>query len=959
MDVNQTRFHLVYGAQDWNPAQAAASPSVEPLFDWNPCDATLSLHEELFVFPRLPGQTPLMIENRRGAARDRYGNWYWIAPDRTELRFLSMEYKASAEHFWSSSDQVYNCAVMGEFFAASAPPAPSELRFSGLAITPDHYLVVGMIQLQGLLVFDLYSGGPPSRILWPATVPFDPFDMAATADRGVVILDRANKFYWKLDNQLRVQNLGPAEAAPLAASAFQPVSGNLPQQGCIPPGQITQAAAASLTAITDPVAIECLPDGSVVILDNPPGGYYSLVHRFTGSVETGTPVVLAQALAAYVPDASTADDPFPQAVRGYAFAFTTTTTQLNAVGTLYIEQIYGDQTFAFDVSLAGETLWSLSPQPRYFPMRQPEGKGLVQAGGNIFYDYQERWVPLAEQPRATYELSAQLVLPQAAAPASPAVAPNAFDGKLPACVWHRLFLDACIPPGASVQVESRAADLASLLPSTPWQSEPKPYLRDNGPEIAFFKPQLQGQADRTGTWELLFQNARGRYLQVRLTLTGNGRAAASSGLRSTTRDSHTCGNTCPGLPGRSHLGFVSRSLSCQRRGLLHGTGGQDRSRPGTVRRAHDSRRVSRLAGVMDVAGARSHLERANPPAGALARAPNVARTGNAERHHPRDQATLDASPDDSIFAAPTSACSNCSSSDIFRSRVVEHFLTRSSPNLNATDVTQLQTPGTIASASISADSSSWTPAQGPEPLNQTFRCYLQGQYATIAALNTAWGTNYSSFSDSTLVLLWVQPQSAGQAQDWSRFLRDGLGFTYAPVTSADQNAYQAFLAQTYSTIGDLNAAWNLAGASLYSSFASAPLPGVYAVRRPAAAGLDQVCLGGAAGSARGAPVHGARTRHSDRYPRHSNDKVGGGTRYRRERETSPHIVRRKALLGALLRRRGKTRPGHSAGFGKAGLQHWCWAAAAGGRYPGSHRPDSPTGSPTAGRRSAPAEVLRS
>ncbi len=826
MDVNQTRFHLVYGAQDWNPAQAAASPSVEPLFDWNPCDATLSLHEELFVFPRLPGQTPLMIENRRGAARDRYGNWYWIAPDRTELRFLSMEYKASAEHFWSSSDQVYNCAVMGEFFAASAPPAPSELRFSGLAITPDHYLVVGMIQPQGLLVFDLYSGGPPSRILWPATVPFDPFDMAATADRGVVILDRANKFYWKLDNQLRVQNLGPAEAAPLAASAFQPVSGNLPQQGCIPPGQITQAAAASLTAITDPVAIECLPDGSVVILDNPPGGYYSLVHRFTGSVETGTPVVLAQALAAYVPDASTADDPFPQAVRGYAFAFTTTTTQLNAVGTLYIEQIYGDQTFAFDVSLAGNAL-SLSPQPRYFPMRQPEGKGLVQAGGNIFYDYQERWVPLAEQPRATYELSAQLVLPQAAAPASPAAAPNAFDGKLPACVWHRLFLDACIPPGASVQVESRAADLASLLPSTPWQSEPKPYLRDNGPEIAFFKPQLQGQADRTGTWELLFQNARGRYLQVRLTLTGNGRS--SPRLQALRIYYPRFSYLRQYLPAVYQDDPISASFLDRYLANVEGFYTVLEDKIAAVQELFDARTIPAvyldwLASWMSLVLDPTWSEQTRRLV--LLHAPQMLR----ERGTPSGiiraiRLMLDASPDDSIFAAPTSACSNCSSSDIFSVRVVEHFLTRSSPNLNATDVTQLQTPGTIASASISADSSSWTPAQGPEPLNQTFRCYLQGQYATIAALNTAWGTNYSSFSDSTLVLPPVQPQSAGQAQDWSRFLRDGLGFTYAPVTSADQNAYQAFLAQTYSTIGDLNAAWNLAGASLYSSFASTPLPG--------------------------------------------------------------------------------------------------------------------------------------
>jgi len=156
-------------------------------------------------------------------------------------------------------------------------------------------------------------------------------------------------------------------------------------------------------------------------------------------------------------------------------------------------------------------------------MRQFEGKGLVAAGGCVYYDFQELWFPLVEQPRPQYQLQAKLLLPQPAPAGSPASPPNAFDGKRPGCVWHRLFLDACIPPGAAVLVESRAADVPSLLPSAPWQSEPQPYLRDNGCEIPYVTPQLQGATGRTGTWELLFQNAVGRYLQLRLTLSGNGR----------------------------------------------------------------------------------------------------------------------------------------------------------------------------------------------------------------------------------------------------------------------------------------------------------------------------------------------------------------------------------------------------------------------------------------------------
>lgn len=54
----------------------------------------------------------------------------------------------------------------------------------------------------------------------------------------------------------------------------------------------------------------------------------------------------------------------------------------------------------------------------------------------------------------------------------------------------------------------------------PWRHEPDPYRR-NKSELPWL-PTLE--KSNAGTWEALLQNARGRYLQLRLTLLGNGRA---------------------------------------------------------------------------------------------------------------------------------------------------------------------------------------------------------------------------------------------------------------------------------------------------------------------------------------------------------------------------------------------------------------------------------------------------
>ena len=83
MDVNGTRFHLLLGQADW-----ARCGAVSGAVAWASERSELTLEPALFRFPP-PVTAPHPVEARRGAARDRFGNWYWIAASSNQLRVLS------------------------------------------------------------------------------------------------------------------------------------------------------------------------------------------------------------------------------------------------------------------------------------------------------------------------------------------------------------------------------------------------------------------------------------------------------------------------------------------------------------------------------------------------------------------------------------------------------------------------------------------------------------------------------------------------------------------------------------------------------------------------------------------------------------------------------------------------------------------------------------------------------
>ena len=196
MDANQTRFHLLLGKGDW-------SSSTGDGVGWDDDRQELTLKPVAFKFQPPPGDHFPAVEDRRGSAADCYCNFYSIDPAQTGI------------------------------LRNSLPSDSRGLPLGGLAITTHHYLAAGVLDPPGLLIYDLHTNAPPRQILWPADVPFAPFDMSATADGGLWILDRKNRRLWRLDRLFQVLTVTPAP--PPEVDPFQPEDGSCLRKIARPP----------------------------------------------------------------------------------------------------------------------------------------------------------------------------------------------------------------------------------------------------------------------------------------------------------------------------------------------------------------------------------------------------------------------------------------------------------------------------------------------------------------------------------------------------------------------------------------------------------------------------------------------------------------------------------------------------------------------------------------------------
>jgi phage tail-like protein len=442
---------------------------------------------------------------------------------------------------------------------------------SGLAWLEDGYLVAGLPANHQLLILDLYAldGGPLNVPLPEPGVPLDPgvplaerYLLATHPEGGLWVLDRAARQLWQLSADL---NPVPITRTLGTRMTFQP-TGALEERRTVAAATGHPIALAPVTQ--DAIAIAPLPDGSCWLLDR--GIARNLLPLIQWLLSLPQPVLnlpqfvelmgLLVFLDAHAPSvlwlyrppypftpiavplftqnliATGADDLRIQKIRGNTLAYVPDRDPQGHPlprGRLFIADVSGNQAYGIAVqslpdpatpaaAIAPSDLVLRLQRQAYYPLRYFAGTALVATTDQVYYHQTHRgsrWLALQPLPKQRYETRAEIGLPGAV---RCELNQTGFDGREPGCVWHRLCLDAQIPPGTQVTVKTRTAEV--LGDWSDWRSQPSPYRRPLGSEVPFTSLWSDTElADpHTGTWELLLQQTAGRFLQLCLTLEGNG-----------------------------------------------------------------------------------------------------------------------------------------------------------------------------------------------------------------------------------------------------------------------------------------------------------------------------------------------------------------------------------------------------------------------------------------------------
>jgi phage tail-like protein len=547
MDIQGSQYHLINGFADWSECIDVASgtplgdvggPSgPDSAWEYDHAEGWLRLRRDTPLFRRAGRSNPMNPADRRGAGRDGYGTWYWIDTDRRSVRWLPAG-ERSADLWWSVDELHRSCTCLdnsssGVGFRNVSPCQGSSALLSGLAVTTHHYLVAGYTSddESGLLLFDLQAGGAPQRLIWPATQSFTPIDMCELPDGGVLVLDADHSCYWRLDEHFRVRG---TERARVGSFAGVDGSGSLryPEPANLSPHLLAAPDGAAL----HPISIEPGPDGSVLLLDADQLRGYSVLYCFDEeTLRWATPL---RAIVEVIDPADETNTSQKYSLLGYDFVYLVAPPATGPLQPpmLYVADAEGDQVVAFALD---DPTGALTAADDFLPMRRWAGRALVRAAEGAWYDFGERWIPLTVFTECRFASEATLVT----APPSGTLPGETFDSQRLGCVWHRLLLDAYVPTGTAISIRARAADEVVLLEIEPWVSQPIPYQRSGGAELPWAdiwadrRSSVAGGAPvgadvgtlpaEMGTYELLFQQVYGRFLQLEITVSGGGRSSAT------------------------------------------------------------------------------------------------------------------------------------------------------------------------------------------------------------------------------------------------------------------------------------------------------------------------------------------------------------------------------------------------------------------------------------------------
>ncbi len=770
MDSNRTRFHLLLGRDDWSRCTLDGSSFIfdsvgreGALFSWNAPRSEITLGARANLFRSAPGNQPPTLDQRRGAAQDRFGNWYWIDATNNEL-LVNSSGTSLTTHFWSSQDEIARASEpqSGNFGAVTRQSPAQPFAFSGLTVTELHFLVVGLVQPKGFLVFDLFHGGPPRQFAWPAEIDFAPFDMAPAPGGGVWILDRVNRRLWALDRSFAVisQDQALIDVSNEPPEVFAPADGSMPppHPHQVFPTGISLEMGSPLGSI-DALAVETVPDGTVLLLESDPLKQFSTIYRFRYGQQVGSPVSLASVLDILSP----ADQP-GFTLLGFDFTLIpveqTPSGQRNNI--LYVVAANGDQAWAFTVTYDGDNL-TLTPVPEFYPMRLFGGRAIVRGTNQVYYDSRDRFVPLVMQRRPRYVDEATLFT-------------KVFDSREYDCVWHRLLLDADIPSDTQINVFSRSHNDRDYLAVQDWNEEPGPYPRGNGTELPWTKI-----AGGLQTWELLFQKASGRYMQLKLEFSGNGRLTPRvRALRAYYPRFSYLKNYLP-----SAYREDSRSASFVERFLanMEGFYTSIEDRMATSQALFDpcsapAEILDWLANWFGVAldpawsesKRRSFLQHAMAFFEARGTLPGLMMALRL---------MLEECTDPSIFSNPVQENNG--------PRIIEKFRTRKLP------LGLLQEMPAESGIPAKLQTAMWTPSQGADDLDKRYQQSLglaaDQQYPLSVSATDLRYSQWKNFSLSTLGMTPSQPESGSDL--WSTFLRSRYGVLSA-LNAAYRTAYTRF-----------------------------------------------------------------------------------------------------------------------------------------------------------------------